>query len=136
MDLCTKIKMVESKVIFKMIYYLCSINNNVEKNLSKIEPIKLLIYCFFGSTGHISEYKSLIIFLNIVSRGNSYNDGANRFQHSIEIICRYVRNMLRALVSLASEIICHKDVNQVLRGISTDPRFFPWFKVKNKFKII
>ncbi|XP_028087441.1 uncharacterized protein LOC114288154 [Camellia sinensis] len=55
-------------------------------------------------------------------------NASNRFQHSTETICRYIKIVMRALCKLSSSVIKPRNLEDIPGKILNDRRFFPWFK--------
>jgi hypothetical protein len=61
---------------------------------------------------------------------------ADRFQHSTESISRHVKCVMRALCNLGKILIRPREVVGVHPYIQDNPKYFPWFAVRNPLHII
>ncbi|XP_028108998.1 uncharacterized protein LOC114307790 [Camellia sinensis] len=77
---------------------------------------------------HISVEESLGIFLYTFTQNDRHRLLVDRFQHSSETICRYIKIVMRALCKLASTVIKPPNQDEFPTKILNDMRFFPWFK--------
>ena len=78
---------------------------------------------------HVEE--QLAIGLYIMAKADSYRDAADRFQHGISTISIYFKAVLKALVTLASEVIRpYQSLNEIPPEIENNALYWPFFKVQ------
>ena len=77
----------------------------------------------------ISVEEALVMFLWIITHNQRVRTVAERYQHSVETICRQFNRMLDAMCHLGREIIRPPNFNTVQEEITNNPKYYPWFKV-------
>ena len=80
---------------------------------------------------HVSVEEAVCMFLVVISHDQRQRVIAERFQHSLETINRNVRRVIRAIVALGCTVIKRRNNDHIHERISTNSKYFPWFKVFN-----
>ena len=102
----------------------CRMNLQVFEELVSVLTTKNLLV----PTRSCSVEQQVLIFLYITGQNASNRNAQERFQHSGETISRHFDSVLKALVALAPEYIKLPDPLVIPQEISTNPKFFPYFK--------
>ncbi|KAM6584315.1 hypothetical protein CsatB_011317 [Cannabis sativa] len=76
----------------------------------------------------ISVEEAVVMFLWIVTHNQRVRTVAERYQHSVETVCRQFSRVLDALCYLGNEVIKPIDFNTVQPEIQNNSKYFPWFK--------
>ncbi|KAM6567969.1 hypothetical protein CsatA_027097 [Cannabis sativa] len=76
----------------------------------------------------ISVEEAVVMFLWIVTHNQRVRTVAERYQHSVETVCRQFSRVLDALCYLRNEVIKPIDFNTVQPEIQNNSKYFPWFK--------
>ncbi|XP_062099726.1 protein ALP1-like [Humulus lupulus] len=76
----------------------------------------------------ISVEEAVVMFLWIVTHNQRVRTVAERYQHSVETVCRQFGRVLDALCYLGNEVIRPLHFNTVQAEIQNNSKYFPWFK--------
>ncbi|XP_062103289.1 protein ALP1-like [Humulus lupulus] len=76
----------------------------------------------------ISVKEAVVMFLWIVTHNQRVRTVAERYQHSVETVCRQFGRVLDALCYLGNEVIRPLHFNTVQAEIQNNLKYFPWFK--------
>ena len=102
---------------------------NVECFLNLCDVLRQGNYLSDSYKRKVKIEEAVAIFLYTIGHNERQRVSAERFQHSTETINRHVRQVMRAIVKLAKEMIVPPDFHQTPTRIMGDPKFYPYFKV-------
>ena len=87
-------------------------------------------------TRFVTVEEAVAMFLLIVGHNVRMRVVADRFQHSTETVARHFKEVRRALCRLGKILICPNNMtNEVSSYVASNPKYFPWFKVRVYKKI-
>ena len=81
---------------------------------------------------HVGVQEVVAIFLYIVAHSERMRLAAERFQRSKDTIHRQFKRVLTALCALSPHIIHPPNLRETPSEIAGNPKFYPYFEVRNK----
>ena len=118
-------------------------NSNRIFNIFRMERHVFINLCnlmisrhWLSHTRYLRVEEQVGIFLYAVGRGSSNRDLQERFQHSGETISRIFKKVLKGMRMLSDEYIKPRPFDVIPDEILTNPKYNPYFKVKNYNVII
>ena len=80
-------------------------------------------------THTLTAHEQLMLFLMMVTHGDSNRRSAYEWKHSTETVSGYFDVIWSHLVDLATQFIVRLDLNAMSPVIATNGRFYPYFQV-------
>jgi hypothetical protein len=80
-------------------------------------------------TRGVKVEEQFAFFMYMLSHNASYEDIQYEFKHSGETIHRHIKSIFNIIPNLACKFVKPTVATETHWKISTDPRFFPYFKV-------
>ena len=109
----------------------CCVAFRMEPNIFRAIATFLRSEHLLCDTGGVRVEEQLGFFMFMLSHNASYEDLQYEFKHSGETIHRHIKSFFNIIPNLTCRFVKPTLATETHWKISTDPRFFPYFKVNH-----